>query len=139
MIASRFSARQASRRFGSTFTIEVGLKSTTDFDRALSTIDRALDTLRTERPGPKLTTVSKFPWAMTLLFRNESLYGRSASFLDYQSASGDPSFLSRDLERYAAVDQDAIARAAGLLGRNNRVVAIVVPASGAPVGGVLAR
>ena len=117
------------------FMIEVTLKSVDQFERALDSIDKALDQLRVEKPRPQLTELSKFPWAMTLLYRNDSLSGRSHSFLSYAQEARDPSFLSRDLARYAAVDQDGLQRVAQLLRANNRVVATIVPTTGAPASG----
>jgi hypothetical protein len=72
---------------------------------------------------------------MKLLLRSESLSGRGSSFLGYARQTDDPGFLPRDLARYAAVDAAALQRAAGLLSRNYRVVATVVPTTGAPASG----
>jgi zinc protease len=136
-IASSIQVRQASRVFGSRFIIEAVLQSAGDFDRAISTIDLALDKLRADAAGTRVTEQAKAPWQMTLLFRNESLSGRTSSFLSYRREAGEASFLGRDLARYLSVNQEGIQRVAHMLQRNNRVVAKVIPAMGAPVGGVL--
>jgi zinc protease len=134
-IASTFGAQQYSRRWGSFFQIETTLRSPDEFARALGMIDEALDDVRALRPGLEALRASKSEWAMKLLMRSESLSGRSSSFLSYARQTDDPGFLPRDLARYAAVDAAALQRAAGLLQRNNRVVATVVPTTGAPASG----
>jgi zinc protease len=134
-IASNIAAHQVSRRFGSYFAIEATLNSADDFIRALDKIDDTLARLAAAPPSLLLTRASKFRWSMTLLFRYDSLSGRSAGFLDYARQASDPGYLPQDLARYAAVDPRGIQRVARLLRPDNRVIAMVVPKAGAPVSG----
>jgi zinc protease len=134
-VASTFGAHQSSRRWGSFFAIEATLRSPDQFAKALGIIDEALDDVRALRTGFEAVRASKSEWAMKLLLRSESLAGRGSSFLSYARQTDDPAFLPRDLARYAAITATALQRAAGLLQRNNRVVATVVPTTGAPASG----
>jgi predicted Zn-dependent peptidase len=134
-VATTFSAQQSSARLGSAFVMHVVLNSVTDADRALKIIDDFLDEVRSTKVGPILLEVSKSQWPIRLLFRNDPISSRGSHILMYEEAVGNPRFFPLDLARYDAVDADGIQRVARLLGRDNRLVATVLPTSGAPVGG----
>ena len=137
-IATLFKAQQFSERFGGMFMLQMALKSSADFERALEASDAALERLRNNPPPVDLTTYARFPWMMKLLFRTESLYGKGFYFLSYLRSTRDPRYLSRDLARYAAVDRDSLQDAARFfLDKEHRVVAMVTPMAGAPIGGEL--
>ena len=76
---------------------------------------------------------------LDLIFDLERDASRANTINMYNQLAGDPGFLPKDMERYAAATVASVVGAAKDFRRIRRIVAVVTPDKSAPVSGVLRR
>ncbi len=135
-LALSVSSRQRSHSDGSEFVIEAAVHPSRSADQVLDAIDRTLALARREPPPP-----ARLGAAMVRFLRGTVSDARSGLARAFRFNTGrgpeDPGDYRADLARYRTVSPAAIPETiARYLPLDRRLVVLVEPSSGAPVGGV---
>ncbi len=137
-LAQDVRAGQSSRALGSQFQVGVNLRSGADVDKVLAVIDEEIEKVRSQAASADELERAKTTSIAPLLFGLESLGERANLLNQYNQATGDPGFLTKDVARYQRATADDVRRVAEQnLVKDARVVAIVRPTPGAPRAGRL--
>jgi zinc protease len=137
-IAQGVSAGQESQKLASTFLIVATPKPGVSVDRLLAEIDEEVAKLSKAPPtkGELERAVNKaMSGAIFSLEPVGGFGGRAASLNRYYFSTGDPGYFPKDVGRYPKLSgEDLRDAAAKYLKKDARVVLVVTPKKGAPVG-----
>jgi predicted Zn-dependent peptidase len=139
-IAQDVSASQSSSQLASLFEIIVTLKKGKSPADARRIVDEELKKLAQKAPTDEEIGRARTGILSRMIFAMERVTARADQLNFYNQLTGDPGFLSKDVERYERVSPaDVQKAAASLLPLGKRVVTIVTPTKGAPRAGRLVR
>ena len=139
-IAQDVSASQSSSQLASLFEIVVTLKKGKSPADARRIVDEELKKLAQKAPTDEEIGRARTGILSRMIFAMERVTARADQLNFYNQLTGDPGFLSKDVERYERVSPaDVQKAAASLLPLGKRVVTIVTPTKGAPRAGRLVR
>ncbi|WP_232662589.1 M16 family metallopeptidase [Pseudonocardia sp. TRM90224] len=127
-IAQSVSASQQSLSHGSVFSISAIPAPGHTVEELEAAIQRELDTLATDGPTAAELDAIETGFRAGEVFALESAGAVADTLNRYNHHTGDPGYLSRDLQRYAEVDPEAVKRfVVEQLPRDRRVVVHTVP------------
>src|SRR5437867_2316488 len=130
-IAQDVTTFQQSAQLNSNFQIRATAKPGHTADELEAAINHELDSLATSGPSAEELAAAKTAIRTGIITSLENVggFGGVADRLQtYNQFTGDPGYLNKDLERYAAVTADQVkALAAETLAKNKRVVVQVLP------------
>lgn len=135
-LATSVSSRQHSHADGSEFVIEVVLRPSRTADQVLEAIDRTLAQLRREAPPAARVAAASRRFVRATVADARSPLSRAFRFEEAREP-GDPGAYRADLDRYRGVAATSLPEVVSRhLPLDRRLVVLVEPSSGAPVGGV---
>ncbi len=127
-LAQRVDAYQASGALGSRFGIDVTVRPGVDLAKVEKVVAEELEKLRKTKMSDAELTRAKNGIETALMTRLESVRERASLLNAYEEETGDPGFLEKDLQRYAATTaEEILAVTKSTLVPNARVVLTVVP------------
>ena len=132
-LAQSVSARQSSGDLSSTFSIEVLARPDVTLDTLEAEVDRVLKTLLDKGPTDAEVERAKLDYETSFVLGLESLPERASSLALYDSYTGDPGFIGKDLARYRAVTKAGVHTfAKQTLDLGSRVILRIEPAPSDP-------
>lgn len=135
-LALAVSSQQRSHADGSEFVIEAVVHPSRTADQVLEAIDRTLAQLRREPPSAARVTAASRRFLRDTVSDVRSTLSRSFRFATAREP-GDPGAFRADLDRYRSVTPASVPETISRhLPLDRRLVVLVEPSSGAPVGGV---
>jgi zinc protease len=138
-IAQGLSVNQASRPYGSMFSIGASIRPGHTAEEVLRIIDEELASVRTSRVSEAELARAKTSIVSAMTFRLDTISGiggRADLINNYNQNAGDPAFLARDVARNERVTVEGIHDAVmQYLPADKRMVTIVTPVKGAPMSG----
>jgi zinc protease len=128
-IAKDVTAFQYSARLQGQFIIQATAAEGHSTDELVAAIDEALAEIKENGVTEEQVQVSKLNWEKQF-YQGLSSINRKADVLNrYNTTTGDPGYLSKDLARYLSVTPEAIATTINTYLNENRVVLHVTPLS----------
>ena len=138
-IAQSVSVYQASRKLSSYFCIQVTVRPGIDLPRVEAAVDVELQKLRDQAPEVVELERARMNYEMGLVSQLQSLENRASLLNMAYAETGDPSWATRDLERYHQISPESVQQTVcDVLDPNKRVILHVVPASETGTDGELA-
>jgi len=127
-IAKDISAYQASASLASVYTIEATAAPGHSTDEIVAEVDRVLGELRASGPTAEEVDVTRLNWEANF-YQGISTIARKADILGmYNTRTGDPGYIGKDLARYMAVTPASVQAALNTwLQPGHRVVLHVLP------------
>jgi len=127
-LAQRVEAYQGSGALGSRFVVEVTVRPGVELGKVEKVVMEELEKVRKARVSDAELSRAKNGIETALMTRLESVRERASLLNAYEEETGDPGFLEKDLERYAArTPEELLEIAKTTLAPNARVVLTVVP------------
>lgn len=125
--ATEVHAAQYSQQLGSIFVVSLTPAEGADCATVETEAQAELTRLATDGPTGEELARTKAKLSMDFLQGLEALQTRASLLNRYRVLTGDPGFLAKDLERYGAVDAEAVKAAAAMLSESRRAVIRVHP------------
>jgi zinc protease len=127
-IAKDVEAYQYSARLQSQFLIEATAAPGHTTDEIVAEVDKLLVTLREEGPTEDEVALAKTNFEVGFYKSLRNISGKANQLSSYNTVTGDPDFIGKDLQRYLDLDRDAVHEAAKTyLPPDRRVVLHVAP------------
>jgi predicted Zn-dependent peptidase len=137
-VATSVVAYQGSEQLSSMFVIVATAQPKHTADELRAAIDDELSRLQKDGVTAEELSRAKAHYLSSIVFDLEKDSERANRINFYSQLAGDPSYLAKDLDRYAHATLEGVNDAARrLLPLDRRVVAVITPDKSAPVSGVV--
>ena len=128
-IAKDVAAFQYSTRLQGQYLIQATAAEGHTTDELVAAIDEALQEIKTNGVTAEQVQISKLNWEKQFYQSVQSISRKADLLNNYNTVTGDPGYLTKDLERYLSVSPESISTTINQYLTENRVVLHVTPPS----------